>query len=658
INAFPGNILRTDPVTRALVPGWAIPAGQNGVGLKPTDFVLGTVNLQNQRLGEDILPKQTLNALYVSADQALGDRLELTADARFSSRRFKSHQGAATSTFTVDRNNPFYVSPIGAASESIAYAFNSDLPNPLAAGSVENLSLTAGGSLKLAGDWRSEAYATFAQDIEEVRNSQLLNSVFLNEATGRSADRADTAFRAARDGYFNPFTGIAGSNNPAVLAYIGSGFITARSRDRVASANLQADGSLWSLPAGAVKLALGVQARRETLVRHASNYVASAVPVAQPGTDVSRDVTAAFAELSAPLVGPANARPGLQRLELSIAGRVEHYEAIGPTANPKVGLEWSPTLDLQLRGTYGRSFRAPALRETNDPSVYSPSLLAVGDGSVLSLILGGGNPDLKPETARSWTFGADYRPSRWPGLHISATGFDIRFHNRIDRPVQTNLVNALTDPTLASFVNRISPGANSADRALIAALLASPALDTRSGVFEPEAYGAIADNRYVNTAALHVKGMDVAADYAFALGDDRVVLAGQATYLFAFDQQVTPTSPVIDRANIANYPVRFRSRVTADWTRDRLTLGGAFNYVGRYHDALGVRIGGQPTFDVQARLAPPTAGPLKGVAVLLNIRNLFDRDPPFYDNPVGIGYDAANADPIGRFVSLQLARTW
>nr|WP_246371140.1 TonB-dependent receptor [Phenylobacterium haematophilum] len=49
---------------------------------------------------------------------------------------------------------------------------------------------------------------------------------------------------------------------------------------------------------------------------------------------------------------------------------------------------------------------------------------------------------------------------------------------------------------------------------------------------------------------------------------------------------------------------------------------------------------------------------LDGLSVALNVQNLFDSDPPFYDGPTGIGYDPANADPLGRFVSLQLTKRW
>jgi iron complex outermembrane receptor protein len=657
-NAFPGNILIIDPVTHALVPGFAIPTGQNGVGLQPGQLIAGARNLQNQRLGEDILPEQDMSSFYVAADQMFGDRLQVSGSARYSDRHYKSVQGAATSSLTVSKANPFFVSPIGATSESIGYSFRDDLPNPINPGSAKVLGLSLDGKLDLFRDWRAEAYATFAQEYDVSNNFNLINSLALNEALGNTADNPATAFSTAQNGFFNPFTGIPGSNSAAITKFIGSGLLNLHSRDRVWTANVQADGTLWTLPGGAVKLAVGAQSREEALYRDSVIQIVTATPVPQAITDLSRHVTAAFAELQIPIFGPENAVTGIQKLDLSIAGRVEHYETFGTSTNPKVGILWAPMTDLQVRATYGTSFRAPALRETSDPSAYSPSFLNLGGGKALSLILGGGNANLRPETATSWTFGADYRPSRWPGLTLSLTAYDIEYHNRIAQPVSTNLANALQDATLASFVTRISPTTSASDLALIESFLASPALVTLGGTFTPQTYGAIVDNRYVNTAKLHVEGLDFTGRYVFDLGGDRVGVGANASYMLKYDLQSTPTSPLVDRVNTVNFPETFHSRLTGDWTRRRLTLAAAFNYAGGYHDTLGVKIAAQPTLDFQARLAPAETGVLQGIAVLFNVRNVFDRDPPFYNNSVGVGYDAANGSPIGRFVSIQFTRAW
>lgn len=658
VNAFPGNILLPDPVTRALVPAFAIPAGQNGVGLRPGALQPGVINRTNQRQGTDILPRQTLNAVYASAEQAVGARLKLTADARYSARRYKSHGAAIATNLTVTSANPFYVSPIGAASQSIAYSFAEEADNPVAYGVTETLGGSLGGTLRLGGDWQAQAFGAYAQETAEIRNGGALNSAFLAEALGAVPDRPETAYVAARDGVFNPFSGMVGANSPGVIGFVTSGYTVNRARSDVTSGGLQFDGTLLALPAGPLKLAFGAQARRERLRRAGSNWFSTVTPVAQVPTDQSRTVLAAYAEALAPLVGEDQARPGLERLELVLAGRIERYQSFGTTANPKVGVVWTPTEGLNLRLSYGRAFRAPALREAFDAQLYSPTNLIVGGGRIQGLSLGGGNPDLEPETADSWAVGFDWRPSRWPGLSLSVSAYDVRFENRIDRPVAANIANALTDPTLSPFVTRISPATNPADRALLLSYLESGFLNTGAGVFPPEAYGAIIDNRYVNTATLRVQGLDVSGSYAFDVRGDRVQIGGSASYIARYDQQVTATSTVFDRVGVINFPVRFRGRLTADWTHGAWTVGGAMNYVAGYRDTLGARIRAQTTFDLQARLEPASHGPLEGVAVLLNLRNVFDRAPPFYDNSIGVGYDGANADVIGRFVSLQLTRRW
>jgi outer membrane receptor protein involved in Fe transport len=657
-SAFPGNILVSGS-GGVLAPGYAIPAGQNGVGLKPSDLQAGVVNKLNQRQGEDLLPRQTQDSVYLSGHHALGDRLEVSADARYSFRLFEASQSPATTTLTVGRANPYYVAPSGAASESIAYSFVDQVPNPVQSGSVQSLGFTLDAKLRLGGDWRSEASATLAREDDRVRLTGFPNSLFLNEALGNTADNPATAYNAARDGYFNPFTGVVGANSAAVLGFINSGGTFGKSRDQVSTFNLQADGTVLRLPSGPLKLALGAQLRREELFRNGYNLLSTVTPAPfSTITDVSRRVSAVFAEAHIPLVGPDNARPGIQGLEISAAGRLEHYQSFGSTANPNVGVVWAPTQDLKLRATFSRSFRAPALRELYDPSFINPVLLTLGTARVRTLELTGGNPDLKPETADSWTGGLDFTPERWPGLKLSLTAFDVRFKNRIDRPASVNIANALSDPTLTSFVQHISPATNPADLALISTLLSSAPYAANPGVFLPTEYGAVVDVRYVNTAALHVRGVDFTGSYAFDVGAGQATLGANASYLLTYDQQLTPTAPSVDRLNIANYPLRFRSRLTADWTRGPVTLGAALNYVGAYHDSLGEPIGAQHTIDLQAELAAAEHAPMRGVDVLLNIRNLFDSGPPFYNNSQGFAYDPANADPIGRYISLQITKRW
>ncbi len=188
------------------------------------------------------------------------------------------------------------------------------------------------------------------------------------------------------------------------------------------------------------------------------------------------------------------------------------------------------------------------------------------------------------------------------------------------------------------------------------AILDLPTTNLRD-LFPATDYGAIVDARYVNTASVQVQGADLTVAYAFAVGPDAFDLTSSLTWLERFDARATPTSPVVSQLDRPNYPVGLRGRTHLSWTRGPLTLGGAVDHVSDYADTSGRRIGSWTTADLQVRYAPET-GPFAGTAVALTIQNLFDRDPPFYDAPEGVAYDAANSDVIGRYVSLQLTRSW
>lgn len=656
----PGTVVVLDPVRRTFVPAFAIPPGQNGTALRPQDFVSGQ-NLSSPRAQVDLLPRQTRHSLFLTGEQQLADRVTFYAEARYTNRRFTHLAQPSLTVMSVTRANPFFVSPNGSAVTNIAYLFDKDLGPLQTRGQVEAWSATGGIRADIGGDWQIDGFVSYARQTDHRHNDNILNATALNEALGTTPDDPLTAFSAARDGFFNPF-GEGRSNNRAVLDFIGSGFTDERFSSALANSSLIADGTLFEAPAGSVKLAVGAQARIEDFSRATVSFISGRSPVAGIPIDADRTVLSAFAEVAAPLVSSANAIPGIERLDLSAAVRAERYSDFGTTLNPKVGLAWQPVEGLVLRASAGTSFRAPALLEVRDAfRISNTQLPAIGGGNRQVMSLGGGNADLQPETARSLTVSMKLAPAALPGFSLEASFFQTRFRNRIGQPANENILQALTNPIFAPFVTFIDPANSPQDRARAEALIANPN-STIQPTINPDLFSAIVDGRFVNSARVDVRGLDLAISQRLSLGEHKLALAANVSLMVDFKDQITPISPLVERVGTLGNPVDFRTRATADWSWRSLGANIAINHFGGYTDNISApsrSIASWTSLDLQLRfVADDTSGMLRGVTAALTVQNIFDRDPPFVDRSLGFGYDPANADVLGRFVALQLKKRW
>jgi iron complex outermembrane receptor protein len=119
----------------------------------------------------------------------------------------------------------------------------------------------------------------------------------------------------------------------------------------------------------------------------------------------------------------------VKQFEVNASGRYDHYSEGFSHFSPKIGAKFTPIEQLSLRGTFSKGFRAPTFAESNPRSsypgfvTYSPpaSFVAQHGGAGINnpynlpYSIGGGfsgNPDLKPETSRSFTGGLVFAPSR------------------------------------------------------------------------------------------------------------------------------------------------------------------------------------------------------------------------------------------------------
>ena len=442
-----------------------------------------------------------------------------------------------------------------------------------------------------------------------------------------------------------------------------------RNENRMSSLDLAADGPLLALAGGDLRLAIGAHRRDE---KFADEYIYNPV-------QLDRDVAAAYAELLVPLVGEGNARAGVEHLQLSVAGRYEDYSDFGSSFNPKIGLAWSPLQGLNVRGTWGTSFKAPLLTQQNANSQaanimanYFAGTSPLGTG----VILYGSGGNLDPEQSRNWTAGFDFSPSSAPALSLSASYFVIDYEDRISSPFASGYdpAGVLLDPSYAVLVTRAP------DPEYVQAVLdSSPNVvcyDYQSGgevcdsLPSLDEYVAVVDGRERNLAAVRLSGIDLSLGYRLptAIGDFGVSLSG--SQFLKYRQQLVPRAPEESAFNDVWRPVDLRIRGALSFSRNGFNVVTAVNYTDGYRDTRDPISFGNAT--PRAHVASWTTVDLTAqydinrlwsaawpeLNVQLAIANLFDRDPPYVASSYGLFYDGVNADPRGRFVSAQFTARW
>jgi iron complex outermembrane recepter protein len=438
------------------------------------------------------------------------------------------------------------------------------------------------------------------------------------------------------------------------------------------------DGALFTLPGGALRFSAGAGLLNEDF--SGTTGVGFAV-----GRDIGRRTTYAFAEVFAPLVGEARAIPLVRRLELSLAGRYTKYDDtsspsigqdFGDSFDPKVGLLWQPIEGLSFRGTYGTSFRAPALTQL-DPTggQFNVATLTVAGQPARVLILSPyPTPNLQPETAKTYTVGLDLRPSVRPSLRISGTYYRISYDDRIAsaplgadsltnperypdamyRPTSVAQLTELLAPAFAgTLVGPALPGVDVTNRqAVVVGLLGLPNLWIR-------------DSRLRNLALSEQDGFDFNVSDSFDTPAGHLDLNLTVTRILSYQQQAAAASPVITVVDSISFPTDLRGRFSATLSRGPFTGTLGLNYTDDYRNQrTATDVDEWITADLSLSYRFEGGGALGGVRLNLSVQNLFDEDPPLLHLPASdailnrIGFDPSNANPLGRLVVLSVTKSW
>ena len=410
---------------------------------------------------------------------------------------------------------------------------------------------------------------------------------------------------------------------------------------------IDAEGPLFTLPGGEARLATGAGYRYNDFL-----YMSGSTTAAD-GDESSRF---AYAELNLPLIGPGQGIGGIDRLELTGAVRTEDGD-YGRVTTPKLGVIYSPSADLSLRASWGKSFKAPTLgqRYLSQNAIYYPAK-QFGAGyptDATALWLSGGSAGLRPERARTWSTSLAFHPEALTGLEAELTWFGVDYTERVVQPITGSVV--LGNPIYAEFIDY-----DPTEIAQAAALAnASNFYNVVGAPYDASKVVAIVDGRYVNAARQQVKGVDLSGSYRVDLGKGRLTFRGSASWLDS-TQSLTAAQSPYNLAGTLFYPARINSRIGAVWQQGSFTASLFGNYKsGVTNTADGSKGASFATFDATLRYDTGARDDAwSNLTLELSAQNLLDRAPPLYIpvSPTYTPYDSTNYSAVGRFLSLSVSK--
>lgn len=388
--------------------------------------------------------------------------------------------------------------------------------------------LSNGWSWEAFYDWgRSSLVWTRFNDHEDRRLVAATDIVF-DQATGKFECR-DKTWRAEGCVPADLINGIS----PEAVKFMTFNDVNVHSMtQQMATLFLTGDSSpYFTLPAGAVKFAIGAEWRRNQMKQAPGNGFVRGTTYGgeqRPRFNISTSVKEAYGELVIPVLKDT---PFFRRLELEGGIRYTEQSTGKSDLTWKLGGSWEPVRDIRLRAMFARAARSPSGSELYQPttrtysgmvdpcdtSQYDPAasnnetritncMAILGLSRPDTLAFNGrpsnvasqaGNGDLKSEVANTLTLGAIFAPRFVPGLTFSVDYYNIKIKDLIaDVGVQSILDNCALS----------QDGVNSQFCKLVERDAASKQIQ-------------LVTNAGVNIHSQQVSGIDIEANYRFDLRD-------------------------------------------------------------------------------------------------------------------------------------------
>ncbi len=668
------------------------------------------------------LPLERWN-VYSSARYKVNDNAEFYGNALFNQyvadQELAATPASSATGFRVPSTNPFIGADLRALLDSRANPNSSfqlskrftDLGGRHASYDYNVYQITGGirGQVPQSS-WTYDVYASFGRvSANETQTGNVSRSsvqTLLDDPWGGAGDGVDEGTMLCEGG-FNPF-GLA-PISASCLNYIGRTSRTATTVEQnVVEGTLQ--GKAFDLPAGEVRVAMGVQYREnsyrfdsdpslEKMNPKLPHLGADGLPDGgeiggveiagfNPSPSVNGSVNSIdlFGEALVPLLSNL---PFIQQLDMTLGYRYSDYSSIGGTQAYRADLDWTIIDGLRLRGGYNRAVRAPSVGE-----LYSPlgvNYMAIGQANAsaaggdpcdstgfymngpnaaqvkqLCIAQGvanpdnfiytdnqvagwdGGNPNLSEETADTWSFGVVYQP-RFESALFSNMSFAIDYYN-------IEIEDVISSISAADMLKGCFNGAGE-----------NPTYDPNNSycqLFKRNPLsGAIFDatSNLENLGVLKTAGVDAQFDWRFDLVDlgapDWGTLNFNAvvSWLAEREDSVVAGGAFTDRKgtisdDFGNTFPEWKSLASVDWAK------GPFSATARWR-----RVGEMTIYGSDEKLDATHYFDLMGswaindtVSLRAGVNNVGDQQPRVWDPGVQANTDPSTYDVLGRryFVGL------
>ncbi|WP_285711824.1 TonB-dependent receptor domain-containing protein [Erythrobacter oryzae] len=452
------------------------------------------------------------------------------------------------------------------------------------------------GEISSKGNWTYDVHAQYSRSIGRYRSQQILQDVY------------DTGYFQTSScvGTVTPISGKQCIDLPWTNPFFLRGELTPQQADFLTdweegrtlytqkTAEAILSGELVTLPGGPLAVALGASIREDkindtpgeiTLAANAWGASASGITAGKSLT------TEAFAEVNLPILSDMKF---IEELTLSGAGRVTNVKATRASDGRededngnwtyKIGLNWTVTDWLRFRGSFGTSYRAPALfeqflaDETSfvpqnriDPCVAWGANLAAGaisqrradncaadgipatyagGGISATIISSGGLGILESETSEALVVGTILTPSFGflpdTDISIAVDYFEIDVEGEISQlGAGTILAGCYDSLTFATepLCNLFTRGQN---------------------VSAPFQIATVRDS-FINVSSQKNTGIDLSVRIGHDLGSlGKFSLTADMTWQITDESQLLPTSPVLNENALVGSP-RWVGDFRANW---------------------------------------------------------------------------------------------